>query len=65
MRGSLQTVGQNTLLDVGRHAVGVRISRPALVFDQTAHPTDLKRSAHFVEGVALIAHDLAGLGHVA
>jgi hypothetical protein len=46
-------------------ASDTRVSRPALVFDEISHPTGLERAAHLVEGVAVIAHDLARLGDVA
>ncbi len=41
------------------------IFRPAALLDQGAHAADLEGSADLVEGVAVIAHDFAGLGDVA
>jgi hypothetical protein len=37
----------------------------AALLDQGANATDLKGAADLVKGIAVVAHDLAGLGHVA
>src|SRR6185312_667580 len=56
---------EDPLLDVGRDAIRMRVPRPALLLDERGDAADLKRALHLVERVAVVAHDLAGLGHVA
>lgn len=61
----LQAVVEDLLLDLGRDEVRMRAARPALLLDQGAHPAGLERPANLLEGVAVVAHDPAGLGDVA
>ena len=60
----LECVLEDLCLDLGRDAVGVRAARTALLLDQRVHAADLERALDLVERVAVVAHDLAGLGHV-
>jgi len=60
-----QGVVEDLLLDLGRDPVRVRMPRSALLLDEGGHAADLEGPAHLVEGVAVVAHDLAGLRHVA
>jgi hypothetical protein len=61
----LQRVVENALLDVGGNAVGVRAARTTLLLDQARYAADLEGAADFVEGVAVVTHDLARAGNVA
>lgn len=72
VRASLRPVSRNAervvedlLLDLRRDSVRMRIARAAFFFDQRGDATDLEGTAHLVERIAVIAHQLAGLGDVA
>ncbi len=62
--GSLQGVGEDLLLDLGGDAAGVGVARPAPALHQGGYTASLEGPAHLVEGVAMLAHDLAGSGNV-
>lgn len=65
MSGEAQGVVEDLLLDFGSHAVGMRIARATTLFHKRGNAADLKGTLDFVEGVAVIAHEPAGLGDVA
>jgi hypothetical protein len=60
-----QRVIEDLLLDLSAYPVRVRVLRSAPFLHQRSHASDLEGAAHLVERVAVIAHELAGLGHVA
>src|SRR5262249_1010813 len=53
------------ILDLLRDTVGVRTARTAPLLDQPGRAAHLERPLDLVERVAVVAHDLAGLGDVA
>lgn len=59
-----QAVLEDLLFDLGRDPIGVGIARTAFVFDQRGDAAGLEGLTHFVERVAVIAHDPSGLGDV-
>ena len=63
--GSLKTQGQYLLLDLPSYAVRIRTPRTAFLLNESGDASDLKGAAHFVERVAVVAHDPAGLRYVA
>lgn len=65
VRREAQRVVEDFLLDLGCNPVRVRMPRPALLLDEGGHAADLEGPAHLVEGVAVVAHDPAGLRDVA
>ncbi len=56
---------EDGLLDLGRDAVGMRVAWPAALLDQGIEAAHLVGAADLVEQVAVVAHELTGLGHVA
>lgn len=65
VRWPRQAVVEDLGLDLGAHAVGVRAARPAPALHEPSHPAGLEGAAYLVEGIAVIAHDLAGAGNIA
>src|SRR5690606_23662123 len=65
MSGEAERVIEDLLLDLGADPIGVRVARAALLLDQSGDAVDLEGMAHLVEGVAVVAHDLAGFGDIA
>jgi len=65
VRREAQGVIEDLLFDLGRHAIWMRITRPAFLLDQCSDAADLKGPPDLVEGVAVVAHQLAGLRYVA
>jgi hypothetical protein len=63
--GPVQAVVQHLGLDLGGQAVWVRAAGAAAVLHQGGHAAHLEGTAHLVEGVAVVAHHLAGAGDVA
>lgn len=63
--GPAQAVFQRPLVDLGSEAVGMRPIAATALFDQSGHAANLKGTADFVEGVALVAHDVARKGEIA
>jgi hypothetical protein len=63
--GALQAVVEDLGLDLGGQAIGMRAAGATAVIDEGGHAAGLEGAPHFVEGVAVIAHDLAGPGDVA
>ena len=63
--GLLDAVIEDPLLDGFRHAIRVWVFGTAAFLDLGADTTDFERLLGFVEGVAVVARDLAGLGEVA
>jgi hypothetical protein len=51
--------------DLGGDTVGMRPSGPASFVHESGDAADLERAPDLVEGVAVIAHELAGLGDIA
>jgi hypothetical protein len=43
----------------------MRVFGSTFVFDERGDASDLEGASDFVEGVAMVAHDVAGFGHVA
>jgi len=62
--GMLQGVGQDLRFDVLRDAVGMWAPRTAALLDERGNAADLERPADLIEGIAVVAHDAAGLGDV-
>jgi hypothetical protein len=60
----LQGVAEDLLLDLGRHPIGVWPAGAAALFNERRHATGLEGPADLVEGVAVVAHETAGLGDV-
>ena len=60
-----QAALQNALLNGFRNPVGMGMLRPPALLDQGGNAADLEGLLDLGESVAVIAHDLAGLGHVA
>lgn len=58
--GEIQSVIKDLLLDLAGHAVGVPISRSTAFLNEGRDPAYLEGTAHFVERVAVIAHEFAG-----
>src|SRR5690606_37752206 len=65
VRWIAQGVVEDLLFDFGRHAIGMGVAWAAFLFDQGSDAADLEGTTNLVEGVAVITHYLAGLGHVA
>ena len=63
--GVIEAQRENLFLDFHRDPVGVGVPRASFLFDQGADAADLEGAADLVESVSVIAHDLAGRGHVA
>jgi len=63
--GVLQALVEDAGLDLGADAVRVRSAGAAALLDQGGGAADLEGAAHLIEGVAVVAHDLAGTGDVA
>jgi len=61
----IEAVLENPFLDFWRDAVGVRASRTSAFLDQGSDAADLEGPSDLIEGVAVIAHDAAGLRDVA
>src|SRR5690606_41633417 len=59
MRRVGQRVLEDLLFDLGSDPIRMRVARTALRLDERRHAADLKGPAHLVEGVAVVAHDLA------
>jgi hypothetical protein len=59
----LERVVQASFL--GRNAVRVGAAGPTLLLDEVRHATHLEGAPDLVERVAVVAHDLAGLGDIA
>src|SRR5262245_27747789 len=57
-------VVEDLVLDLLRHAIGVRSARPATLLDQGGGSSHLEGALDLVERVAVVAHDLAGLRDV-
>ncbi len=55
----LQGVVEDLLLDLGRHAVGVRVAWPPSLFDERRDAAYLEGATNLVERVAVIPHELA------
>ena len=62
--GEIEGVVEDLLLDVGTHAIGVRIHRSTAFLVEGGHSADLECTADLVECVAVIANKLAGIGDV-
>jgi len=63
--GPFQTVVEDLRFDLGGDAVGMWAPGAATVINEGSDTADLKSAANLVEGVAMIAHDVAGSRHVA
>ena len=60
-----QAMGQHPFLDLRGDPVRVGAAGAAALFDQRGDAPHLEGAADFIEGVAVVAHDLAGPGDVA
>lgn len=60
-----EAIIQDLGLDLRGDTVGMRIACAAPAFDQPGHAAGLEGPADLVERVPVVAHDLAGAGHVA
>jgi hypothetical protein len=66
-----ECVVQDLGLDLGRDATWMWSAWSTLLLDERVHAADLKRALDLIERVAVVAHDArvahdaAGLGHVA
>jgi hypothetical protein len=58
----LQGIGEDPLFDLRRDPIGMRATRAAPLFNEGGDTTGLEGAADFIEGVAVIAHETAGLG---
>jgi hypothetical protein len=63
--GVVEAVGEDPGLDLRADAVRMGPAGPAALLDQGLDAADLEGAADLVEGVAVVAHQPAGLGDIA